>query len=51
MLAGGLPRRGGLVEVKREYFRCLFGEWLAGCVTSGLVGRLVDWFIGLAVIE
>ena len=51
LLAGGLPRRGGLVKVKREYLRCLFGERLVGCVTNGLVGRLVDRFIGLAVIE
>ena len=51
LLACGLPRRGGLVKVKREYLRCLFGERLVGCVTNGLVGRLVDRFIGLAVIE
>ena len=51
LLAGGLPRRGGLVKVKREYLRCLLGEWLVGCVTNGLVGRLVDRFSGWAVIE
>ena len=43
--------RGGLVKVKREYRRCLFGERLVGCVANGLVGRLVDRCIALAVIE